>query len=102
MKIVSRVTETAPAPLTGEVSATVVSGALHTLQAVRVFGYAWAPAGLPRAVLYLLGMVGLALLLTAVYMVLPVGQVRFGHALIGGVEVGNEELRYGIAQQRGR
>ncbi len=64
---------------------TVVSGALHTLQAVRVFGYAWAPAGLSGVVLYLLGMVGLTLLLTAVYMVLPVGQVRFGHALIGGV-----------------
>lgn len=64
---------------------TVVSGALHTLQAVRVFGDAWAPAGLSRAGLYLLGMVGLTLLLTAVYMVLPVGQVRFGHALIGGV-----------------
>ncbi len=30
-------------------------------------------------------MVGLILLLTAVYIVLPVGQVRFGPALIGGV-----------------
>jgi membrane protein len=64
---------------------TVVSGALHALQTVRVFGYAWAPAGLSGAVLYLLGLIGLALLLTAVYMVLPVGQVRFGHALIGAV-----------------
>jgi YihY family inner membrane protein len=64
---------------------TVISSALHALQAVRVFGYAWAPAGLSGAVLYLLGMVGLCLLLTAVYVVLPVGQVRFGHALIGGV-----------------
>lgn len=64
---------------------TVISGALHALQAVRVFGYAWAPAGLSGAVLYLLGVVGLVLLLTAVYMVLPVGQVRFGPALIGGV-----------------
>jgi membrane protein len=64
---------------------TVTSGALHALQAVRVFGYAWAPAGLSGAVLYLMGMAGLCLLLTAVYVVLPVGQVRFGHALIGGV-----------------
>jgi hypothetical protein len=34
--------------------------------------------------LYLLGVVGLALLLTAFYMVLPVGQIRFRHALGGG------------------
>ena len=33
----------------------------------------------------MLGIVGLALLLTALYMVLPVGQVAFRHALIGGI-----------------
>jgi len=64
---------------------TVISSALHTVRAVRVFGYAWPPAGLSGVVLYLLGVVGLALLLTAFYMVLPVGQIRFGHALTGGV-----------------
>jgi membrane protein len=64
---------------------TVISGALHAVQAVRVFGYTWPAAGLSGAVLYLLGMGGHVLLLTALYMVLPVGQVRFGHALIGGV-----------------
>ena len=64
---------------------TVISSALHTVRAVRVFGYTWPPAGLSGAVLYLLGVVGLALLLTAFYMVLPVGQIRFGHALVGGV-----------------
>jgi YihY family inner membrane protein len=64
---------------------TVISSALHAVRAVRVFGYTWAPAGLSGAVLYLLGIVGLALLLTAFYMVLPVGQIRFGHALAGGV-----------------
>jgi YihY family inner membrane protein len=51
---------------------------------VRVFGHAWPPAGLSGAVLYLLGVAGLALLLTAFYMVLPVGQIRFGHAFVGG------------------
>jgi len=64
---------------------TVISSALHTVRAVRVFGYTWPPAGLSGVVLYLLGVVGLALLLTAFYMVLPVGQIRFGHALTGGV-----------------
>jgi YihY family inner membrane protein len=64
---------------------TVTSSALHAVRAVRVFGQAWPPAGLSGVVLYLLGVVGLALLLTAFYMVLPVGQIRFGHALAGGV-----------------
>lgn len=64
---------------------TVISSALHAVRPVHVFGYAWPPEGLSGAVLYLLGVVGLALLLTAFYMVLPVGQIRFGHALAGGV-----------------
>jgi YihY family inner membrane protein len=64
---------------------TVISSALDAVRAVRVFGHTWHPAGLSGAVLYLLGVVGLALLLTAFYMVLPVGQIRFAHALAGGV-----------------
>jgi membrane protein len=64
---------------------TVISSALHAVRAVRVFGLTWPPAGLSGAVLYLLGVIGLALLLTAFYMVLPVGQIRFAHALTGGV-----------------
>jgi len=43
----------------------VISSALHAVRAVRVFGHTWPPAGLSGAVLYLLGVVGLALLLTA-------------------------------------
>jgi membrane protein len=64
---------------------TVISSALDAMRAVRVFGHAWPPVGLSGAVLYLLGVVGLALLLTAFYMVLPVGQIRFWHALAGGI-----------------
>jgi membrane protein len=63
---------------------TVISSALHAVRPVRVFGHVWPPAGLPGAVLYVLGVAGLALLLTAFYMVLPVGQIRFAHALAGG------------------
>jgi len=64
---------------------TVISSALHAVRAVRVFGRTWPPAGLSGAALYVLGVVGLALLLTAFYMVLPVGHIRFKHALAGGV-----------------
>jgi membrane protein len=70
---------------TGLLLVTVISSALHAVRDVRVFGHTWPPVGLSGAVLYLLGLVGLALLLTAFYMVLPVGQIRFGHALAGGV-----------------
>jgi membrane protein len=65
---------------------TVISGALQTVgrDAIRLFGYRWPLAGLSGAFLYLLGVVGLALLLTALYMVLPVGGISFRRALIGG------------------
>ncbi len=46
----------------------------------------WALAGtLPRAILWFLGVAGLALLLTALYMVMPVGRLSFRHALAGDV-----------------
>ena len=64
---------------------TVISSALHAVRAVQVLGHTWPPAGLSGTVLYVLGVVGLALLLTAFYMVLPVGRIRFAHALAGGV-----------------
>ncbi len=66
---------------------TTVSGALAVVgrETVRVFGRSFSLAGLSGALLYLLGVAGLALLLTALYMVLPVGRVAFRHALTGGV-----------------
>jgi membrane protein len=65
---------------------TVISGALQAVgrDAIRLFGYRWPLEGLSGAFLYLLGVVGLALLLTALYMVLPVGGISFRRALIGG------------------
>jgi membrane protein len=65
---------------------TVISGALQAVgrDAIALFGYRWPLAGVSGALLYLVGVVGLALLLTALYMVLPVGGISFRHALIGG------------------
>jgi len=65
----------------------VISTALEAVgrDSIRVLGYVWPLAGLSEALLYLLGVVGLALLLTALYMVLPVGGRSFRHAFIGGV-----------------
>jgi len=65
----------------------VISGALQAVgrDTIPLFGRAWALAGVSRAILWFLGVAGLALLLTALYMVMPVGRLRFRHALAGGV-----------------
>jgi YihY family inner membrane protein len=66
---------------------TLISGALQTLdgEEVRLFGYAWDMRGLSGTVLYLLGVIGLVMLLTGLYLVMPLGRIAVRHALIGGV-----------------
>jgi YihY family inner membrane protein len=66
---------------------TVISGALQAVSrdSILVFGHAWPLRGVSGFLLYLLGVAGLASMLTAFYMVLPVGRVAFRHAVIGGV-----------------
>ncbi len=65
----------------------IISGALQAVgrDSIPLFGRAWALAGVSRAILWFLGVAGLALLLTALYMVMPVGRLRFRHALAGGI-----------------
>ena len=69
---------------------TMVSGKLVLLaqRDIRVFGDAFTLAGLSAALLYLLGVLGEILLLTAIYLVMPVGRLSLRHALIGGVAAG--------------
>jgi YihY family inner membrane protein len=66
---------------------TLISGALQAAGrgSIHVLGRAWSFAGPSGVALYLLGVVGLALMLTAFYMVMPVGRIVFRHALVGGV-----------------
>jgi membrane protein len=66
---------------------TVISGALQAVgrDSIRVLGYSWPLAGMSGTLLYVLGVVGLTLLLTALYMVMPVGGISFRRALVGGV-----------------
>jgi YihY family inner membrane protein len=52
---------------------------------VRLFGVDWSLEGLSGALLYLLGLGGEVLLLSSIYMVMPVGRLSWQHALIGGV-----------------
>jgi YihY family inner membrane protein len=66
---------------------TMISGALDALerQQVLLLGFEVSLKGSSRILLYLLGMAGMALMLTALYLVMPVGRISFRHALSGAV-----------------
>ncbi|HEY8606654.1 MAG TPA: YihY/virulence factor BrkB family protein [Noviherbaspirillum sp.] len=66
---------------------TVVAGSLQALgdDSVRLFGHRWQLDGVSGALLYLLGLAGEILVITSVYLVMPVGRLSLRHALIGGV-----------------
>lgn len=65
---------------------TVISGALQAVDetSITVFGSEWGLRGVQGGILYLLGVGGIMLLLTALYLVMPVGRIAVRHALIGG------------------
>ena len=65
----------------------LVSAGLHTLDDESFFllGHEWSLSGTTATVVYLLGVMGEVLLLTSIYLVMPVGRLVFRHALIGGV-----------------
>jgi membrane protein len=65
---------------------TVLSGVLESIgtRSVTILGQPHSLDQLSIFLLYLLGVAGEILLLTAIYFVMPVGQLSFRHALIGG------------------
>jgi YihY family inner membrane protein len=65
---------------------TIVAGALQQLgtRTIVILGRPQLLDFLSSELLYLLGVAGEILLLTAVYLVMPVGRLSFRHALIGG------------------
>jgi YihY family inner membrane protein len=75
---------------TGLLVVTVVSGALKRMAGydIRVFGDLVSLAAPSSALLYLVGVAGEILLVTAIYLVMPVGRLSLRHALIGGVTAG--------------
>lgn len=64
----------------------VVSGALAALddRVVTFLGRAWSLDGADAVLIYLLGIAGEVILLTSLYLVMPVGRLALRHALIGG------------------
>jgi membrane protein len=71
----------------GVLVVTLVSGVLHSMgtSTITIFGQPHSLGPLSALLLYILGVTGEALLLTAIYLVMPVGRLSFRHALIGGV-----------------
>lgn len=64
-----------------------IAGALETLEDMKlvVFGWALSLKRAPGIALYIIGMIGEVLMLTSLYLVMPVGRITFHHALIGGI-----------------
>lgn len=71
----------------GLLSVSLIAGWLHARQggSVMVLGYGLGMDQTTATVLYVLGIVGEVLLLTSVYLVMPVGRLAWSHALVGGV-----------------
>jgi YihY family inner membrane protein len=69
---------------------TLVAGALQHLgeRDLYFLGATWSMNGVSGALLYLLGVGGEIFILTAIYLVMPVGRLKFSHALLGGATAG--------------
>lgn len=66
---------------------TIVAGALGTLSDKHLILLGWdlSLEGTSRFMLYLSGMVGMVIMLTSLYLVMPVGRIPIRYALAGGV-----------------
>lgn len=66
---------------------TLVSGALQIIgqESVELLGRRWSLSGLSGVLLYLVGLGGEVFMLTALYLVMPVGRLSLRHALMGGI-----------------
>ncbi len=71
----------------GALLVTLMSASLQAMgeRDIAVLGHEWSLEGFSGAMLYLLGFTGEVFVLTSIYLVMPVGRLKFTHALIGGV-----------------
>jgi YihY family inner membrane protein len=71
----------------GIVLVSFITGAIETVEKRQLilFGWTLGLEGISGVVLYILGILGEVLLLTSLYLVMPVGRITFRRALIGGV-----------------
>ncbi|MCK4676126.1 MAG: YihY/virulence factor BrkB family protein [Gammaproteobacteria bacterium] len=71
----------------GMLLVSTISGSLHSLdsKSLTMMGHHWSLTGLETTLVYLLGIFGEVLLLTSLYLVMPMGKLSLRHALIGGI-----------------
>jgi membrane protein len=64
-----------------------IAGAIETLEnrQLIIFGWSLSLEGTSGVVLYIMGIIGEVLMLTSLYLVMPVVRITFRHALIGGM-----------------
>ena len=64
-----------------------------------ILGHSWSLGGFSRFMLYLAGVAGEILIISSIYLFMPVGRISLRHALIGGstAAVLWEIIRYGLA-----
>jgi len=64
-----------------------VSGTLHSFSdsSFTLLGQTWSLGGYSAGIIYILGLMGEVLLLTSLYLVMPLGRLAIPHALIGGI-----------------
>ena len=70
----------------GMLLVTLVTGGLQAMgeKSVQFLGREWGLDGISIVLLYLVGVAGEVFIITAIYMVMPVGRLSWRHALIGG------------------
>jgi YihY family inner membrane protein len=71
----------------GVLLVTLVTVGLQAMgeRSIQMFGHRWGLGGLSAVLLYLLGLAGEILIITSIYMVMPVGRISWRRALLGGV-----------------
>lgn len=71
----------------GMLMITIISGILQVWEGetIHILLWTWTLDGMTKSVFYIFGIIGLILMLTSIYMVMPVGKLNFKHALIGSL-----------------
>lgn len=71
----------------GIVLVSFIAGALEALEnrQLILFGWSLGLQGAPGVALYIMGIIGEVLMMTSLYLVMPVVHITFRHALLGGI-----------------
>ena len=66
---------------------TAISGIFQLLEGetIYILFWSWTLNGITKVFFYIFGVIGLILMLTSIYMVMPVGKLSFKHALMGSI-----------------